>query len=72
MRYKVIADGLCNQWHTTSEVTNETRKSTQSQNIYVTKIRQSRDITKDKSDFTQLAMNQILKWHGYHKLCSFT
>lgn len=57
MRYKVIADGLCNKWHTTSEVTNETRKSTQSRNIYVTKIQQSRDITKNKSDFTQLAMN---------------
>lgn len=72
MRYKVIADGLCNQCHTTSEVTNETRKSTQSRNIYVTKIQQSRDITKNKSDFTQLAMNQMLKWHGYHKLGSFT
>lgn len=56
----------------TSEVTNETRKSTQSLNIYVTKIRQSRDITKDKSDFTQLAMNQMSMWHGYHKLGSFT
>lgn len=40
--------------------------------IYVTKIQQSRDNTKDKSDFSQLAMNQILKWHGYHKLGSFT
>lgn len=40
--------------------------------ISVTKIRQSRDIIKDKSDFTQLAMNQMLKWHGYHKLGSFT
>lgn len=39
--------------------------------ISVTKIRQSRDIIKDKSDFTQLAMNQMSKWHGYHKLGSF-